>query len=125
MNDEGPTMYICWSVMCRFPRNFVHDSKCFKCIYKILYMTENDIFEVCTLHLSNFTTYPDVRYISSTDAILIQTRCVQSVFSLEKWISAGARRSLRQQQAIIFLCSAPEIVGGDKKVNKTCPFSVH
>ena len=56
-----------------YKNNFVHDSKCFKCI-----------FEFCTLHLSNFTTYPDVRYISSTDAILIQTRCVQSLFSLEK-----------------------------------------
>ena len=53
-------------------------------MYKILFMTENDIFEFRTLHLSNFTTNPDVRYNSSTDAILIQTRCVQSVFSLEK-----------------------------------------
>ena len=34
----------------------------------------------CTMHL---ITYPDVMYKVAIDAILIQTRCVQSVVSLE------------------------------------------
>ena len=38
----------------------------------------------CTMHL---ITYPDVVYKVATDAILIQTRCVQSVVSLEKNVS--------------------------------------
>ena len=35
----------------------------------------------------NLITYPDAVYNFSTDAILIQTRCVQSVVSLEKYYS--------------------------------------
>ena len=66
-------------------------------MYKILYMTENDIFEFCTLHLSNFTTYPDVRYNSSTDAILIQTRCVQSMFSLEILFVCLCKKNLKDK----------------------------
>ena len=40
-------------------------------------------YKLCTMHL---ITYPDVVYKVATDAILIQTRCVQSVVSLEMLI---------------------------------------
>ena len=52
-------------------------------MYKMLYLTVNassECTKFCTMHL---IAYPEVVYKVATDAILIQTRCVQSVVSLE------------------------------------------
>ena len=47
-------------------------------------MLQVHVQNFCTMHLIK---YPDVVYKVANDAILIQTRCVQSVVSLEKYIS--------------------------------------
>ena len=46
-------------------------------------MLQVHVQNFCTMHLIK---YPDVVYKVANDAILIQTRCVQSVVSLEKTV---------------------------------------
>ena len=65
-------------------QNFLPDSKCFRYMYKIVYNAPHN--------------NPDVVYKVANDAILIQTRCVKSVVSLEKLLLGPLSRGRGQKR---------------------------
>ena len=58
-------------------------------------MLQVHVQKFCTMHL---IIYPDVVYKVAKDAILIQTRCVKSVVSLEKLLLGPLSRGRGQKR---------------------------